>query len=111
MGRVRREFTHFSRAWYSRRIGPGPGLADDVILELWEDTVQVGALHVEWVDLGSRTVVPRLVVFDDGWGALAAMPDVVRLLGEHDDANVSPARFCELLAGLGFSDATPLREP
>lgn len=107
---VRREFTHYTRAWYSCKLGLPDNLIDDVTFEIWEDQVQIGALHIEWMDLGS-TVAPRLVAFDDSWEALAAMPDVVAALGECDDENISPAAFCELLTELGFNDVTPLESP
>jgi len=110
VGKVRREFTHYGRAWYRCRLGLGRDLVDDVAFEVWEDQVQIGSLHVEWVDLGS-TVAPRLTAFDDSWEALAAVPDVIKAMGEHDSAKLSPGAFCKLLTGLGFKDVTPLRAP
>lgn len=105
-----RGFIHRSRAWYAAAT-PRPDALDEVTFGWYApDGGTSGEMQMHWAGLGGR-IVPRLLVYDDAWHALATFTDVITKLGEQDDANISPAHFCRILEECGFLDLTPTENP
>jgi hypothetical protein len=78
--------------------------------EFSEDDGRTGEMQMEWQDIRGRDV-PQLRVYDDAWSALATFHDVIDKLGEHDNENVTPEQFIEILKSCGFSDRTAYEVP
>ncbi len=112
-----KQYILVSEAWY----------ADTSLTGEYVDEVQFGfyapeggtsgEMGMRWHDLsrpyieGDRCIVPRLECYNDAWHALAQFKDVIDMLAEVDDVNISPKDFCHILDQCGFTDATPRTLP
>ena len=100
--------------FYRHPTGDTPGAE---LLRLWHDNAvahfflevrveeRLYDFGVTWIrqDSGGRTrTVSRLQLFDDAWGALAAIPEFFRDLA--DSECISPDGFAELLVAHGFRE-------
>jgi hypothetical protein len=70
----------------------------------------IGEMVMKWHDLAGKNV-PRLEVYNDGWGVLFSFADLLERLAELDDYNISEEEFVELLLELGFEDLTQYEKP
>ena len=64
-----------------------------------------GEFGVRWTELGG-SLVPQLEVYDDAWGVLNKMPELISFLAEHDNECISIDEFVEGLQSLGYIDDT-----
>lgn len=64
-----------------------------------------GEFKIVWEELG-KDIVPRLKAYDDSWGILASMKDLLKGMTEADDKNITEVNFCLLLDSLGYRDIT-----
>lgn len=69
-----------------------------------------GEMGMRWVNLQGKQV-PQLQVFDDAWKVLAQFTDLIEALGEHDNENITPQEFVEILKRCGFADFTEYQHP
>lgn len=85
----------------------------EVIVGLYEpDGRVVGEFVVQWRPRADATPMPCLEAFHDAWGALAAMPDVLRALAVlADKMDLNAALLCDVLEALGFVDGGASAEP
>jgi hypothetical protein len=102
---MERHFVWHSQAWYHNAAPLAFGDTDEVSFGQDGSEMIVG-----WVELGGRAV-PCLRVFDDSWGALSDMPDVLAAMALQDNNNIGPTAFCYMLKSLGFVDETPRESP
>jgi len=63
-----------------------------------------GEFAIRWRDIGLAAPVPRLEVYDDGWSALANMPELIAALAEIDGQNATVDKIVELLKSLGYEE-------
>jgi len=103
---MRREFIQLARAWYGDTVVNMRDILDDLTIHVFDDQAFIGEFGIEWVYLNGRSV-PRLVVFNDGWRALAWCDDLIQRLGELNGQDVPPASLAVVLGELGFDDVTP----
>jgi hypothetical protein len=61
-----------------------------------------GEFVMEWTHLSQLGLVPQLQVFDDGWDALAAMPDLLKELRKLDDKKPTREQIIDLLRCQGY---------
>jgi len=97
-----RGFHHYSAAWYAE-----PGEPDRINFGWYVHggSGTTGEMEMNWTNLdGSQ--VPRLCVCYDAWHALSTFRDVITVLADHDKKNITPAQFCQILLGCGFTDLT-----
>lgn len=102
-------FYHLSKTWY------GPSILDAKTV----DKISIGFYHpdggttgefeISWYNMAGESV-PRLLVFDDGWSALANMPELVSLLESVDDQNITPDEMATKLVDVGIKDMTQREE-
>lgn len=111
-------FTHTSRTYYAPSWLAGTKLIDEVIFGHYHFTPEghdngtSGEMVMEWVDLGgSHGPAARLGVYNDAWGVLATMPDLVQALGAWSPEGMTPEQFTNLLLSLGFRDITKTVDP
>ena len=98
-----RAFIWSSRAWYAESIGKN----DEIMFGMYSrEGGTTGEMGMRWRDLGGKKKVPRLEVFDDAWHVLSIFPDLIQALGEHDNKNIAPQEFVEILKSCSFSDFT-----
>ena len=97
-----RAFIWSSRAWYAQSVING----DEVMFGMYaRDGGTSGEMGMRWIELGNKKV-PRLEVFDDAWDVLAMFTDLIQVLGEHDNKNITPQEFVDILKSCNFSDFT-----
>ena len=105
-----RGFTWTGQAWYGKSALSHLNYTDEVTIGYYaEDGGTSGEFSIRWIPLSGESV-PKLEVFNDGWHALATMPDLIAALSEADDQNITPAQLCEVLLSLGFRDRTERRD-
>ena len=84
-------------------IWPGLHVEPDIMIGFYDepDGGTTGEFRIAWSDIG-----PQLQVFDDGWSALSAMPDLIIELGELKEVGggTRPVDIQALLERLGFAD-------
>lgn len=102
---MRKTFIHLSRAWYGEAALKGRDFVDEIAVQVLEDDVLVGEFHIRWETIDWRST-PCLHAFDDSWAALAACPELVKLLGDIDGEDMPPAELTRYLLSLGYADAT-----
>ena len=61
-------------------------------------------MAMRWYPAGENSPSPCLEVFDDAWAALAQLTDLLARLAEHDNQNLTPEQFCEILRQCDFAD-------
>ena len=109
--RYKRKYVHLSHAWYAPSCLPGREFADEVLLGLYdEEGGTAGELAVRWYALGNR-MATRLEIFDDAWGLMPQLQDLVDQLAKVGGSTLSPKEFCRMLTFCGFEDATPKEAP
>lgn len=107
----KRGFYNTGAAYYARRRpdgtldSPGYPLDEIMVTMAGNGGGSGGEFSVHWSKLGGERV-PRLMVYDDAWAALAAMPDLLACMAQVDNRNITPAQFIEILKTLGFNDLT-----
>lgn len=102
---AQREFYWTNKAWYCTENKP-----DEIMFGLFHkdngmDDGTSGEMAMEWQNLIGKAV-PQLQVYDDAWSVLATFKDVFDKLAEHDNENIIPEKFIEILKECGFKDRT-----
>ena len=98
-------------AWYAPYSRVYGAAAEIMIGDYSEDGCG-GEFAIRWHELGSKAV-PRLEMFDDAWGFLAA-PACAPLwawLAEHEGHNAEDAHVAAFLRSLGWADITQRVNP
>lgn len=106
----KRGFYWGSKSWHwsASRVD---GVIDVVNFGMYhKDGGTTGEMLVEWKELSGQSV-PQLKAYDDSWIALSLFADVIQILGEHDDENISPKDVVEILKRCGFEDLTVYENP
>ena len=93
----KRGFYWTTKAWYGenkdyRRIGFG--------LFGKEGNSTIGEMSMKWHDLKyglKDKSVPRLDVFNDAWFALSTFQDLLEVLAEVDEEDITEERFVDIL--------------
>ena len=102
-----RGFYRTARAWYGKHV---VRRQPEITFGMYhKDGGTTGEMSVVWEEIADRTV-PRLMVFDDAWDALASFTDLIQRLGEADDKKITEEEFAAILAECGFKDLTPYKE-
>ena len=65
-----------------------------------------GEFAIRWRDIGLAFLSPRLECYDDGWSALANMPDLIAALAEIDGSSPSLNDVVGMLKDLGYREWT-----
>lgn len=115
MGKIHKDcvkgFHWYSRAWYSKGQLPEGRVQDRLNIGFFhKEGGTTGEFMIEWEDVGPY-VAPRLKACDDGWHALASMPELIQLMASWDDENRPIEQFAEAMLNLGFKDLTERRAP
>jgi len=98
-----RAFIWSSRAWYSDSVRGG----EEIMFGMYsKGGGTTGEMGMRWIDFGRNKKAPQLQVFDDAWETLAMFPDLIKVLGEHDNKNITPQEFVDILKACGFADFT-----
>ena len=112
-----REFYHHGRAWYAGSVPLRSGVVDEVFFGFYaEEGGTSGELGMRWHDLSSNDgPSPRLECFNDAWSTLGELDvliaDLAQLDSDDTGHNITPAEFCALLEGHGFTDKTQTVRP
>lgn len=69
------------------------------------DETKHGCVVFTWVELSGK-LVPKMHVYDDSWGVLCAMPQLLVLMNRKVDQNITANEFVEELLQIGFTDHT-----
>ena len=105
-----RGFHQASKSWYGK-IALGE-FKNKEVLDTFSigfyapDGGTTGEFVVEWTELTAGQWVPQLQAFDDGWDALFNFQDMLKLMADADDKNISPDDFRKLLLSCGIVDLT-----
>ena len=106
-----RGFHHLSKAWYGPANLKNSEVIDEITLGLYHpDGGTSGEMSIRWSDLGGKSV-PRLVVFNDAWSALAQFKDVIKTLAAWDSDDTTPSEVAAVLTECGFTDLTAVDSP
>jgi len=106
-----KSFVQLSKAWYGKFNLGESDCIDEVTFGFYAPEGETsGEMAMKWIDL-SGEIVPKLVVFSDGWSALSNFHDLIDLLGQHDNEDPTPEEFCNLLLQCGFVDKTEPTNP
>lgn len=104
-----KQFIHAKRAWYADTALQGEGYVDRVGFGFYSpDGGTSGEMKMAWYKLGGKEV-PRLECYNDAWHALAQFKDLIDMLGNVDNVDITPTEFCQILEQCGFTDVTPAR--
>lgn len=98
-----RGFHHYKAAWYAQPSEPDRINFGWYVRDGGGGTT--GEMEMNWTNLGGSQV-PRLCVYDGAWHALSTFRDVIAILADHDGNHITPAQFCQILLGCGFTDLT-----
>jgi hypothetical protein len=60
-----------------------------------------GEFAVRWQMLGGKAV-PQLQAYSDSWLVLHCMSDLIQVLAEHDDEDITPDELIQILESLDF---------
>ena len=110
-GGIKQFYIH-TKMWWARSNSLPDNIVDEIMIGIYHpDGGTTGEFGVEFVLFehnGGRgaMIAPRLRAFDDGWSALAHMPELLHFMMENDSANLSVDAFAEGLRVLGFVDKT-----
>lgn len=107
-----RGFYLLSESWYAE-ANRLPGRIDSLMIGFYRETGDggsAGEFEIEWTELTGKPV-PRLQVYDDGWYALSHFRDLLDVMAELDNQNISPQNLCKILITLGMKDLTPREVP
>ena len=103
----KRQFIQLSRAWYAEANLRDVDYLDKITVGFYHpDGGTSGEFEISFEKLGGK-IVPKLIAFDDSWGALLGFADLVEEMAEIDNQNVSAEKFCEILEKLDIEDNTP----
>jgi len=107
---MKREFVQFSKAWYAKHNRSE--FEDEITLATYDDDgSDLSEFSIQWVWLNDRRV-PQLHVFDDAWKALTNhFLDVLQLLSNLDNKNVTPDEMVSYLETLGIENTTETEPP
>jgi hypothetical protein len=110
---VERQYIHTTGAWYGPILRQEAEWEDEIIFGCCTpDGDQMKEARLRWYRLeADQPPVPRLELFDDAWGMLAAWPDVWAALAALQTLHLSPGACWALLKRLGFVDRTPRQGP
>ena len=101
-----RGFFDMTRAYYHRDQDD-----PEIMVGIYSDGGGTeGEFAIKWHNLGNK-LIPCLEVFEDAWGVLAGMPDLVESLGKLDGECPSADNVIQILSDLGFKDCTPYERP
>lgn len=104
-----RGYSHYNEAWYAVLEDCG---GDEIMIGLnHREGGTVGEFAIRWHELG-QCLVPRLEAFNDSWKILVGhFADLLAVLPEFHDANITPKAMCQVLDQLGIEDQTPREAP
>ena len=106
-----RQFMQLSRAWYGKESLKISDYVDEIMIGFYpKGGGTTGEFAIRWIIIGEH-IVPQLQSFDDSWSALWEFRDLLEKLAEIDNKKTSPKEICNLLTGLGITDATPTKNP
>lgn len=60
-----------------------------------------GEFAIRWGRLGGK-LVPQIQAYSDSWIVLSCMSDLIDVLAEHDDEDITPDQLIEILESLDF---------
>ncbi len=104
----KRGFHRTSKAFYAKGDGEPPV---KVYFGMYaHGRTTNGEMTMEWEQLNCFSV-PRLKVYDDAWRTLATFTDLIQILGEHNDKDITEEEFVAILLSCGFEDLTPYEPP
>ncbi len=101
-------FYHLARSWYAETNLKNrfDGLKDEVMFGFYHPNGgTMGEMAMRWIELNSRNV-PRFEIYSDAWYVLSQFQDLINVLAEYNDKDITPEEFCDILLGLGFEDLT-----
>lgn len=106
----RREFSWTGKAYYRDHVIK-EDVVDEVCFGLYNSKGggTIGEMLMIWKDLQDK-VVPRLHVYDDAWFSMSSFDDLWRELAKHDNENITPQDFVDILKSCAFKDNTPYKE-
>lgn len=100
-------FYRSRKAYYFGSYTHSEGVLCDIMVGDYNpDGGCVGEFAIEWKELGGK-VVPQLRAWDDSWAVLAAMPELLELMGKVSADSVSEDQMAAHLISLGYKDLTP----
>lgn len=106
-----RGFYHLSKAWYGKSSLAGTDIIDEIHIGMYEpDNGTTGEFSIKWRMLAGECT-PKLEAFNDSWDALQQFTDLLEEMAEHDDENISPDAFADMLITLGIKDLTQKNDP
>jgi hypothetical protein len=106
-----RGFVQLSKAYYGANLLRDFQIKDEVTFGFFSpEGGTTGEMTVAWKSLCGK-IVPELTIFSDAWSALSNFHDLIDLLGQHDNEDPSPGKFCKYLLQCGFVDMTQTTEP
>jgi len=103
----KRGFHQLSRAWYADAVMIKNSVyIDEINIGLYcPDGGTIGEFCIKW-EMPGRKVTPKLVCYDDAWGALFKFQDLLKLMSEVDGKYINPNDFSAMLIKLGIEDMT-----
>jgi len=106
-----RRFYHLSQAWYGERLLKTLTVVDELSMGFYHaDGSTTGEFRIQWERLDDE-IIPRLVVYNDGWDALWRFRDVLEKLASLDGQNPTPNQVAGVLKSCDVKDATPREKP
>lgn len=101
-----RGFYWTNKAWYCTEIK-----ANEIMFGMFHgEGGTSGEMAMVWQELSGKEV-PQMRVYDDAWSALATFGDLLHELGNHDNENITPEGFINILKAYGFKDLTAYDAP
>ena len=101
-----KSFSWYSRSWYGKMKISEMNFVDNLTIGFYhEEGGTSGEFSIQW-DYLLNNIVPQLKAFDDGWNALANMPELLEYLASVDDQHTTIDVFVDNLLRLGFADRT-----
>lgn len=107
----RRSFSRTKEAWYAQpAVTQGTALAtmydrEEFMFNLEGPGIN-GEFAIRWGSQG-----PRLEVYSDAWGVLPKFADVLKLLENWHQKDITADQMSEALLGLGLKDDTKRKPP
>lgn len=104
-------FIQLSRAFYGKEcLNDLKDITDEVTFGyFYPEGGTEAEMKVKWEKLFGK-VIPHLSAYDDSWRMLSQLHDLIDLMGQYNNQNISPEKFCELLKQCGFGDMTETDE-
>jgi hypothetical protein len=99
-------FHWHSDSWYGKDDDLIEGSTDHLNIGFYvSDGTTDGEFSIHWEKLDGD-IVPRLKAYDDGWGSLVNMPELLKYMESVNDQNTQISEFVDNLLKLGFKDLT-----